>query len=564
VEFQWNNISGATNSFLVVTNAQPGQSGPYTLTVTNALGSITNTNVLLTVLPLQITSQPLSQSIYSGTNVTFTVAASGQGPFGYQWQFNGTNILDATNATLVLTNVQPVDGGSYTVIISNSLGSATSSSATLVVEPILITLQPQDQITFRGANVVFSIVALSSQTINYQWKFNDLSLPGETGSSLTLTNVQYDQAGSYSVVLSNALVTLTNSATISVVPVAAWGYNGSGQVNVPGDITNVVVLGAGAGHSLVLRNDGTVAEWGIDSIQTRPPLDLTNAIAVSAGNSHNLALRADGGVVAWGVNNWGQTNVPPDLTNVIAISAGGYHNLVLKSDGTIIAWGMGTAGQTNVPSWLTNAVAIAAGWYHSLALKADGKVVAWGLGASGQTNVPPDLSNVVAIAAGYIHSVALKANGMVVVWGSTGYGLGDIPAAATNVVAIDAGYGHCLALKADGDAVAWGYPYNGETNIPTGLRNVTAIASGTAHNLALVGGGPPTLCVPLANPSMLSNGFSASLPTRNGHVYALEYKNSLTDSQWLALPLVAGDGNTKTLTDSTASVAQRFYRAREW
>jgi len=54
------------------------------------------------------------------------------------------------------------------------------------------------------------------------------------------------------------------------------------------------------------------------------------------------------------------------------------------------------------------------------------------------------------------------------------------------------------------------------------------------------------------------------LPTQYGRVYALEYKNSLTDSQWTALPLVAGNGGLRTLSDPTATGQQRFYRVRRW
>ena len=64
---------------------------------------------------------------------------------------------------------------------------------------------------------------------------------------------------------------------------------------------------------------------------------------------------------------------------------------------------------------------------------------------------------------------------------------------------------------------------------------------------------------------MLSaDGFRVSLPTQSGRVYRLEYKHSLADADWTALPLVAGTGHERTLTDPTATGAQRFYRVRRW
>jgi len=63
----------------------------------------------------------------------------------------------------------------------------------------------------------------------------------------------------------------------------------------------------------------------------------------------------------------------------------------------------------------------------------------------------------------------------------------------------------------------------------------------------------------------LSTGvFSVSLATRSGHVYVLEFKESLNDSGWTALPLVAGNAGFQTLTDPSATAATRFYRVRQW
>jgi hypothetical protein len=139
-----------------------------------------------------------------------------------------------------------------------------------------------------------------------------------------------------------------------------------------------------------------------------------------------------------------------------------------------------------------------------------------------------------------------------------------VPQSATNVVAIAAGYGHCLALKSDGTVVAWGYSSDGETALPGDLKNVVGIAAGGYHSLALVWDGTPRSQAPLAEPAWGPAGFSVSLPTRSGAVYLLEYKNSLTDTNWIGLPLVAGNGGLVRLSDPAASGQQRFYRVRQW
>ncbi len=86
-----------------------------------------------------ITSQPQSQDVLVGTNVTFQVEAEGTPPMSYQWQKDATNLAEGgrvagtLSPTLVLTNVQTSDAGSYAVVVTNSWGGATSQVARMVV-----------------------------------------------------------------------------------------------------------------------------------------------------------------------------------------------------------------------------------------------------------------------------------------------------------------------------------------------------------------------------------------------------------------------------------------------
>ena len=73
--------------------------------------------------------------MFAGSNAVFNVVASGTEPLGYQWQFNGTNLPNATNALLTLTNVTFNQSGAYRVVVSSLLGTATSPAATLSVLP---------------------------------------------------------------------------------------------------------------------------------------------------------------------------------------------------------------------------------------------------------------------------------------------------------------------------------------------------------------------------------------------------------------------------------------------
>jgi len=80
-----------------------------------------------------ILTQPVSQTVTAGSSVQFSVVASGDPMLTYQWYFNGSAFAGATSDTLSFSNARSSDAGDYTVVVTNSLGSVTSSKASLVM-----------------------------------------------------------------------------------------------------------------------------------------------------------------------------------------------------------------------------------------------------------------------------------------------------------------------------------------------------------------------------------------------------------------------------------------------
>ena len=74
-----------------------------------------------------------------GSSASFSVSVSGTPPFSYQWRFNGTNLLNATNAAYAIQAVGATNTGNYSVVVTNLAGSVTSSNAllTVIVPPTL-------------------------------------------------------------------------------------------------------------------------------------------------------------------------------------------------------------------------------------------------------------------------------------------------------------------------------------------------------------------------------------------------------------------------------------------
>src|SRR5207302_1161064 len=162
------------------------------------------------------------------------------------------------------------------------------------------------------------------------------SIAGATNSTFTIASAQVADDGPYSVLVTNVFgAAPIPTASLTVVPALAWGDNSFGQIETPINLTNVMVVSAGAWHNLALQTNGTLVAWGDNSLaQTNLPPGLTNVVAIAAGGNHTLALKADGRVVAWGENTdsegnfVGQSVVPAPATNVVAIAAGQYHSLV--------------------------------------------------------------------------------------------------------------------------------------------------------------------------------------------------------------------------------------------
>jgi hypothetical protein len=168
-----------------------------------------------------ITQQPASQTKTVSDTVTFSVAASGAAPLSYQWRFNEDPILGATNSTLSLVNVQLEQAGDYSVVVANAFGTSVSSNAVLSVLglPPTITTQPQDRAIYENRTTSFSVNVSGSSPFQYQWRKNQAPLPEKTNATLTLTSVQFVDAGLYDVVIANLFGgTTSRLATLTVNP----------------------------------------------------------------------------------------------------------------------------------------------------------------------------------------------------------------------------------------------------------------------------------------------------------------------------------------------------------
>ena len=384
--FQWlfhgTNLAGATNATLLLPNAQASNAGPYAVVVWNSGGAVTSAPVMLSVQappPPGLTSQPLSRVIAVSNAVSFSVVATGAPPISFQWRLAGTNLSAATSNPFALASAQFSDAGSYTVIVSNPGGSVTSAPALLtVLQPPAFTSQPQSQSVFAGSNATFTVAVSGSAPVSLQWLFNATNLPNATNTTLTLTNVQASQAGSYQARATNLVgVTFSDAATLIVpVPISiltppssqsAWPYsnvtftvnltgsqpltyqwrlagtNLSGATNASLSLPSVLPPSAGS-YAVVVTNT-------ISAVTSAPALltVFTNPLitAQPAGQSAAAGSNATFTVAAfsstplryqWFFNTTnslaGATNYTLTFTNVQATNYGYYHVKVSDNFGT--------------------------------------------------------------------------------------------------------------------------------------------------------------------------------------------------------------------------------------
>lgn len=180
-----------------------------------------------------ILTQPHSQVVSNGADVVFSVTAAGTAPLAYQWRFNGADIGGETGSILMLDNVQTSAAGTYTVFVSNAVGSTTSQPATLTVtdEPPPGDLNIADQTTSEDVPVVvpFSIGAaetlpfiVTAISANQSLVANSNLFVSGTGTNRNLlVTPNHDETGSVviTVAVSNEMVSLSDSFTLTVAPI---------------------------------------------------------------------------------------------------------------------------------------------------------------------------------------------------------------------------------------------------------------------------------------------------------------------------------------------------------
>ncbi len=486
LSYQWSKngsaISGATGASYTIASAQAGDAASYTVTVTNSAGSVTSSAAALavnaSVVAPAVTTQPVGATVTAGASVTFTLVASGTAPLSYQWQKGGAAISGATSASYTLSSVQATDAGSYTCVVTNSAGTATSNAATLIVNPAAtspsITTQPASATVTAGSAATFTVVASGTAPLSYQWYKNSVAISGATATTYTIASAQSADAGSYVCVVSNSAgSTGTNAATLTVsaAPVAP------GIATQPASTT--VTVGGGAVFTVVANGTAPLAyQWykGVAAIAgaTASSYSLTGVQAADAGSYSCVVTNSVGSATSNAATLTVTTPATaPAITTQPAnatVTAGGNATFTVTASGTVplgYQWqknGAAIGGATSSSYTVVNAQAADAGTYVCVVTNSAGSATSAGasLTVSSATVAPSIATQPVntTVTTGASVTFAVVANGtapLTYQWQKNGAAIAGGTGATYTIAAVqttDAGNFSCTVTNSAGNATS--------------------------------------------------------------------------------------------------------------
>ncbi len=324
--------------------------------------------------PPSISIQPTSQSGCVGYAASFNVTAGGTTPLAYQWFGPGGGIAGATNSNYTIPSLATNLAGNYSVVITNSVGSITSSVVALTVNnltPPAISSDPTNLTVSVGQASNFSVTA-TGDSLSYQWLFNNQVILSATNSTFNISSATNANAGSYQVIVFNSCSAVASAAaTLAVNGPPTITGNPASVTACSGDSATLVVTAIGVSP----LNYQWFGPSGIIGGATSNVLVLNNLSTTNTGAYYLTVTNAFGGVVSGSATLTVSANHVVSFTTQptnssatvggtasfsIAVTGGGsYAYLWIRNDADPIT----DAVATNATLTFTNVTLADAGYY---------------------------------------------------------------------------------------------------------------------------------------------------------------------------------------------------------
>lgn len=285
--YQWRkntvNVGGATSPSLVVSGVVAGDAGSYDCVVTNACGTATSAAAALTVnTAAGISTQPVGATVCSGGAAAFSVVATGSPTPTYQWRKAGIPIAGATASTYSIPSATASNAGVYSVVVTNSCGTATSANAVLTINTSpSILFHPAGGTICSGATASFSVFATGTATLTYQWRKNSVNIGGATNSTYAIPGATPANSGTYDVVVTNGCNSVTSNGAVLTV-------NAVPSITSP-PASQAACLGSPASFSVTATGSATFTyQWRKNTVNiggaTSPSYTIPAVVAGDAAN----------------------------------------------------------------------------------------------------------------------------------------------------------------------------------------------------------------------------------------------------------------------------------------
>ena len=358
LSYQWKRegvvIPGGTGDILELAGVDSLDAGQYTVEISNSAGSTVSDPIEVSVAAVpQIVSQPTPKNIGLNASLILTVSATGSG-LEYQWYRDNQAITGGTDAVLTVPNAGSSDGGSYHVMVTNTVGSATSEAAEVVVVAAPdILMQPEGGFAPLGGDFFLGVEAKGAGEVAYQWRVDGVVLEGKTQNILNLTDLKLSDAGVYAVeVVNEAGITMSEEAEVQVlIPLAVIEHPEDQSVVAGSLVLFEAVIGGSNPIAYQWYFNGNPVEGAVEA-----SLRIENASNEHQGEYHMVAsnpvstVTSEAGTLV--------VNLPPavashpaggtvtkgdDTTFVVEVTGTGPFTYKWQRDGVDIAGAIGPA-----------------------------------------------------------------------------------------------------------------------------------------------------------------------------------------------------------------------------
>jgi hypothetical protein len=357
LHFQWQHegtdLPGANTALLSLPSVTSNDAGAYRLIVTNLSGAVTSAVANLSVIyqPPAVTAHLVygTSPFFVSNTIGICASVSGIPAPSLQWQHNGTNVPGELQACLYMYNAQMDRTGDYTLMASNAVGVATSAVVSIVVTtpPPAFIYGASTQAFAVGSYVYLCSAVYTHPYPTFQWLFNGAEIPGKTDQCFFVQGANTNNAGLYSVVVSNSSGVYT-SAPVDVTiyyqaPTAPYIYITGGSANglVGNDTTICSSLGGSPPLTYQWRFNGAILPGqtaacltliGLETNQAGAyDLVVTNFLGSATSDVVHLTVNSQAPIFSFSISDqsvvegatvriWGQTLAGPPATHTLQLN----------------------------------------------------------------------------------------------------------------------------------------------------------------------------------------------------------------------------------------------------